>query len=141
MGASSWRDFRAFGDPPISRITSVVLFVFMYKSDLPTWVLLFALLVFSAVHPAIVASLLLVITGVIFKRGCSAYPKGYIPQQRRKVQESGVINSTVTENNVINNTQKIDCLVKHYKELSIPPGKFDAVVLGSDLGGTCHVLI
>ncbi len=132
VGASSWRDFRAFGDPPLPRGTSVALFIFMYRIKMPAWVLLLALLVFSAIHPVIVVTLLLCITVVVFQRKRSAYPKGYIPQQRRKVQESGVVDS----NNVTIGTQKIDHLEKHYNEFCIPPGKFDAVVLGSDLGGT-----
>ncbi len=140
MGASTWRDFRTFGDPPMSPKVSAILLVLMY-SHVSNWVLLCAALVLLAVNPAILATLLFFITGVVYQRRLNHYPKGYIPRKSRKMQPA-VNNNTVADNNAPKSNQKItDCLVKCYKDLSIPSGKFDAVVLGSDLGGTCNVLI
>ncbi len=141
IGGSAWRDFRVFGDPPISPKASFILLVMMY-SKAPNWVLLCASLVLLAVNPIVLVAVLFFITSMAFQRRRNYNPKGYIPQQLRKMQPSVNVN-TVADNNAANMDQMkaTDNLLKCYKGLSIPSGKFDAVVLGSELGGTFNVLI
>ncbi len=133
MATAAWRDFRVFGDPQISRTGSVILLVFLYKNGASIWVLVFAALALLSVNPAIMVALLLCMTGMARWRKLNARPKGFIPPRLRKMQGSRINASS-------NSTQNKDSLVKHYKELSTPLGKFDAVVLGSDLGGTFAVV-
>jgi all-trans-retinol 13,14-reductase len=117
--SAQWHKFQPIGTPLVPKSAMFVLMLMLFRSNQPVWIVIFLASVLMGVHPLVVATVGGVVFLIVGRR--HSQPKGYRPFDP------------------VTPVPRDDRLCNPIKEVvdNVSGEEYDAIVVGSNIGGLC----